>query len=114
MAGIAREHLDALETRDPEARERDLFTRLPGQLVHARTAPFFAKRLADVDIASITSRAALASLPVTRKSELLEAQAAGLPFGGLNATPISGVARVFMSPGPIYEPEGRGEDWWRG
>jgi len=114
MAGVAREFLDALETRDPEARERDLFRRLPEQLAHARTAPFFAKRLAHVDPAAVTSRAALASLPVTRKSELLALQADGLPFGGLNATPISGVARIFMSPGPIYEPEGRGADWWRG
>ena len=115
MAGVGEgQFLDALEARDPEVRERDLLARLPEQLAHARTAPFFAKRLAGIDPAKVTTREALAALPVTRKSELLELQAAHPPFGGLNATPVSQVARIFMSPGPIYEPEGRGPDWWRG
>ena len=106
--------LDSLETRDPEARERDLLARLPAQLAYAQaSSAFFHERLAGIDPKAVTSRAALAALPVTRKSELLELQAGELPFGGLNATPVSGVARIFMSPGPIYEPEGRQPDYWR-
>ena len=106
--------LDALETRDPEARERDLLARLPAQLAHAKAkSACYAKTLSGVDPALVTSRAALAALPVTRKSDVLELQKAVPPFGGLNATPVSGVARIFMSPGPIYEPEGRGPDFWR-
>ena len=113
MARVGR-HYDALETRDPGARERDLLGKLPSQLAHAQSASaFFASRLAGIDPASVTSREALAKLPVTRKSEILELQKAAPPLGGVNATALSGVARIFMSPGPIYEPEGRGADPWR-
>ena len=108
------QHYDALETRDPAERERILFERLPKQLAYARErTAYYAKVLGDVDVASVTSRAALARLPVTRKSDLNALQAAQRPFGGLNATPMSGLARIFMSPGPIYDPEGRGPDFWR-
>ena len=62
---------------------------------------------------AIDSRAALAALPVTRKADLHKLQSMQAPFGGLNATPVSQLSRVFMSPGPIFDPEGRGQDWWR-
>ena len=104
---------DALETRSREERERDLFARLPAQLGHARShAAYYAEALHGIDLASITSREALARLPVTRKSDLVELQKRERPFGGLNATPASGLARIFASPGPIYDPEGRGPDFW--
>ena len=106
-------HYDALETRDPAERERLLLQRLPGQVAYARArSPFYEALLKDVDAASVASRAALAALPITRKSELIELQRAKPPFGGLNATPVSGLARIFMSPGPIYDPEGRRPDFW--
>jgi phenylacetate-CoA ligase len=108
------DHYDALETRDPEARERELLAQLPRQIAHARTrAPAFATLLAAIDPAAVTTRAALAGLPVTRKSELLEQQQAARPFGGFAATRWGEALRVFASPGPIYEPEGRGPDYWR-
>jgi phenylacetate-CoA ligase len=104
---------DALETRTSEQREKDLLSRLPGQVAHARAKSDFYRRLfAAVDPSSVASRAALAKLPITRKSELVELQKAQPPFGGLNATPLSGLARIFMSPGPIYDPEGRRPDFW--
>src|SRR5947207_1407016 len=107
------QHYDSLETRDPEERERLLMAALPGQVAHARRkAPGWARILADVDPAGVSSRAALAKLPVTRKSDLVELQRAERPFGGLNAT-LAQLGKVFVSPGPIYEPEGRGRDWWR-
>jgi phenylacetate-CoA ligase len=110
MAG----HYDALETRDPAAREQAHFARLPAQLALAkRASAHFARVLEGIDPASVTSREALAKLPVTRKSDLHEMQKASLPFGGLNATPASGLARIFVSPGPVYDPEGRGVDFWR-
>jgi len=106
--------LDALECRPPAERERALFEQLRSQLAHARAeSPFYAERLKDVDPAAIAGREALAALPLTRKSDLVELQRARKPFGGLVATAPSGLARIFMSPGPIYEPEGRGPDWWR-
>ena len=105
---------DALETRDPEARERDLLDRLAPQVAHAKTnAPGFARILKDVDPRAVSSRAALARLPVTRKSDLKALQAEARPLGSLNATPIGKLAKIFVSPGQVYEPEGHGRDWWR-
>ncbi|NMM77819.1 phenylacetate--CoA ligase family protein [Acidovorax sp. SRB_24] len=109
---------DALETRDPSAREAALLAALPPQVAHARTAsPAFARILANTDPAAITSRAALARLPVTRKYELLERQQAGRAdsaFGGFAAIGFgAAMPRVFCSPGPIYEPEGVRRDYWR-
>ena len=106
-------HYDALETQDPEERERALFRRLPAQIEHARAhAPYYARVLASVAAGEIASRASLAKLPITRKSDLPELQKAAPPFGGLAATPAAGLARVFMSPGPIFDPEGRHPDYW--
>ncbi len=87
---------------------------LPKLIAHAkRRAPGFARILEGVDAARIKTRKALAALPVTRKSDLAELQARERPLGGLNATPVARLAKLFMSPGPIYEPQGRGRDWWR-
>ncbi|MBK6983121.1 MAG: AMP-binding protein [Betaproteobacteria bacterium] len=108
------EHYDALETRDPAVRERELMARLPAQVALARgSTAHFARVLSAVDPETVRTRAALAGLPVTRKSALMGLQKAELPFGGLNATPASGLARIFASPGPIYDPEGRRPDFWR-
>jgi len=103
-------HFDSLETRDPAARESDLFARLPAAIARAMTAPGWAKQLDGVDPKSVTSRAALATLPVLRKSALLELQKETPPFGGFNTTPPGKAKRLFMSPGPIFEPEGHGDD----
>ena len=107
-------HYDKLETRAPRQREAALMAALPKLVAHAkRRAPGFARILEQVDPSKIKSRKALAALPVTRKSDLAELQARLRPLGGLNATPVAKLAKIFMSPGPIYEPEGRGRDWWR-
>jgi len=107
------DHFDGLEIRAPELREKDLFARLPGQIEFARSSTSFYKRLlSEIDATAVTSRVALAKLPVTRKSALVEQQRTERPFGGLNATKPGGLARIFMSPGPIYDPEGRGVDYW--
>lgn len=105
---------DALETRDPQAREDALMAALPAQIATAKTrSAYFADLLKDVDPGAVTSRAALARLPVTRKSDLPILQPKSLPFGGLNGTKPGDLARIFMSPGPIYDPEGRRPDYWR-
>jgi phenylacetate-CoA ligase len=106
------EHFDALETRDPAARERDIFARLPEQIARAMSASGWAAHLKGVDPKSIGSRAALAKLPLLRKFELLARQKEAPPFGGFNATPAGLVRRLMMSPGPIFEPEGHTKDWW--
>lgn len=109
---------DALETRSPAQREADLMAQLPRQIAHAQQkSAAFAEILKGVDAQGITSRAAVAQLPVTRKSELLERQAALRPqqiFGGFNAIGLGhDMPRLFASPGPIYEPESRRPDYWR-
>ncbi|TAH52370.1 MAG: phenylacetate--CoA ligase family protein [Betaproteobacteria bacterium] len=106
---------DARETRSPAERERDLLARLPAQIAHARAhAPAFGALLADVDPAAVTTREALAMLPVVRKSELLERQKAARPFGGFAAVGWGAACRrVFASPGPLYEPEGARPDYYR-
>lgn len=87
---------------------------LPKLVAHAkRRAPGFAKILAGVDPAKIKSRKALATLPVTRKSDLASLQKEIPPLGGLNATPVEKLAKIFVSPGPIFDPQGHGKDWWR-
>ncbi|MDP1646844.1 MAG: AMP-binding protein [Rubrivivax sp.] len=118
------QHYDALETRDPQAREAALLAALPAQLRAAQATAAFGALLAGVDAGDITTRSALARLPVTRKHELLERQkaaraAGGDPFGGFAAIgwrsqgALRPARRVFQSPGPIYEPEGERADYWR-
>ncbi|MHC2537681.1 phenylacetate--CoA ligase family protein [Bradyrhizobium diazoefficiens] len=107
-------HYDALETREQAAREAELFSRLPGVLRSAITAPAYAERLKGVDPVTVTTRAALARLPVLRKSELPALHKASAPFGGFVAAAPGSFARLFTSPGPIFEPEGRQADPWRG
>ncbi len=114
---------DALEQRAPAEREAALMATLPGHIARAQQATgAFAEILAGVDATTITSRAALAALPVTRKHELLarqQAQRAQDPFGGFSAVGWRGLRagkgakRVFQSPGPRYEPDGQGTDYWR-
>ncbi|MCP1968340.1 MULTISPECIES: phenylacetate--CoA ligase family protein [Bradyrhizobium] len=108
------DHYDALETRDPAEREAALFARLPEVLRKAMAAPAYANLLRSTDPASITSREALAGLPVLRKSELPALHKAAPPFGGFVADTPGSFARLFTSPGPIFEPEGRQADPWRG
>ncbi|RZT05685.1 phenylacetate-CoA ligase [Duganella sp. CF402] len=104
---------DSLEARAPEQRERELMARLPQLVARAKAAAGWSRILKDVNATDINSRAALATLPVTRKSDLHALQEQHAPFGGLNTTPVGQLARVYMSPGPIFDPEGRGADWWR-
>ncbi len=107
-------YFDRLETRSPKVREAALMAALPRHIAHAkRHAPGFARILKGVRPEKINSREALARLPVTRKSDLASLQKELPPLGGLNATPVEKLAKLFVSPGPIYEPEGRGADWWR-
>ena len=111
-------HFDALETRDPAQRETALLSALPVQVAHAKSkAHAFTKSLLSVDASAVTSRTALAKLPVIRKHELLEqqqSQRASDIFGGFSAIAYGKtMPRIFASPGTIYEPEGARADYWR-
>ena len=107
------EFYDDLESRDPEEREQALFKALPEQIAHAKAnAPYFAALLTDINPDEIASRDALAQLPVTRKPDLIELQTKSRPLGGLNAVPPGKMRRIYQSPGPIYDVDGFGDDWW--
>ena len=119
-------HYDALEAREPAQRERDVLAALPALIRRAQSTPTGAERLGRVDAESITTRQAFARLPVLRKTELFERQKARRddrerwdPFGGCSTIgwrgmlAAQGARRVFQSPGPIYEPEGAGQDVFR-
>jgi phenylacetate-CoA ligase len=113
-------HYDALEMRSPAEREAALMAALPLQVAKAKnSSAAFAELLADINPASVTTRQALAALPVTRKYELLERQQAtrrvgGDIFGGFSTIGFGAqMPRIFASPGPIYEPEGAARDYWR-
>jgi phenylacetate-CoA ligase len=107
-------YYDALETRNAGEREAALMQALAAQVSDAKAnAPAYAALLKDIEPGSIVSREALAQLPVTRKSELKDAQQRSLPFGGYVAKTSNNVGKIFQSPGPIYEPEGTQADYWR-
>jgi phenylacetate-coenzyme A ligase PaaK-like adenylate-forming protein len=111
---LKREYFDRLETRPAKKREAALMAELPRLIAHAkRRASGFARIFKDADVAKIKTRKALATLPVTRKSDLATLQKEIPPLGGLNATPIEKLAKLYISPGPIHDAEGRGKDWWR-
>lgn len=104
---------DALEIRSADARAAELAVLLPQQIARAQALPGYGGTLDGVDASAVTDAAALAALPVLRKADLGQAQAAAMPFGGLTAMPASGFSHVFQSPGPIYEPFNLEGDWFR-
>src|SRR6266446_5350167 len=104
-AEMVPEYYDALEIRDPQARERAHFARAVETVRRAKTAPGWARQLGGFEPHSVASRAGLAQLPLLRKSALPALQQADPPFGGFNVTPPGKARRLMMSPGPIFEPE---------
>lgn len=111
---MANELFDEREARDPAERETALMSQLPSLIAAAKQhCPAYRYLFSQVEPATVVDRAALAQLPLTRKSELIELQRREPPFGGLAAVPISALRRVFVSPGPIYEPEARRPDYGR-
>src|SRR5580704_10063797 len=108
------DHYDWKETRDHAMREADLFSQLPDVLRRAMEAPGYAEHLRGIDPAAITSRSALATLPVLRKSDLPALHKTASPFGGFVSKPPGALARLYTSPGPIFEPEAAHADPWRG
>lgn len=107
------DHFDRHETREPAQRERAQFKTLRTLLAYSKAkAPQLRQQIKGVDPRTVTSRAALAQLPIIRKSDLSVLQSTEEPFGGLNAKRCSAMSRLFLSPGPIAEPEGHLPDWW--
>ena len=94
-------------------REQSLLERLPAFISYAKQeCRHYEQVLHHIDAKKITSRALLAQLPITRKSDLIQLQAKNAPLGGVNAK-TANIGRIFQSPGPIYDPENPRDDWWR-
>ena len=111
---MADQHFDGRETRPAVERQETLITEIRAQIQHAKqNTEAYASLLADIDPLSISSFDDLVSLPVTRKSSLLELQMQNPPFGGFTAIPEGQLEYIFSSPGPIYEPQTRRADYWR-
>ncbi|MFT5789725.1 MAG: phenylacetate-CoA ligase [Shewanella sp.] len=103
----------AQEQQSTALRDATLMSRLSDFLCFAQqSSDYYQRVFANLDLSQINSRAALATLPITRKSDLIKLQAANMPFAGMVPT-MNGIGRIFQSPGPIYEPETDGHDWWR-
>lgn len=104
---------DDLETRSADERENAFFSAFPTFLKDTIfSADYYRDLLENIDPDTISDRAALAKLPVTRKSALHDIQESGNPLGGLLTVRNGDLARIFQSPGPTYDAEGRGDDWW--
>lgn len=104
---------DELEIRSVDDREQSFFSALPDFLSEViKSSTYYKQLFADVDPAGVTDRQALAQLPVTRKSELHDIQKSGKALGGLLTVPEGDLTRIFQSPGPTYDAEGQGNDWW--
>jgi len=112
--GNADEFYDYLEVRDSQRREADLMAALSAQIAHAKAkSSHYAAAFADLDPAEINSRAALAAMPTTRKSDLAALQKKNPPLGGINTVPLSELSHIFASPGGLYEPDADRKDYWR-
>jgi len=110
---VTNAHYDAAETQDPAVREAALFARLRSLLDGAQaSAPALRQQLEGVAVASLVDRAALQQVPVIRKGDLIALQAKDPPFAGLSPVRPGALKRLLVSPGPIFDPEGRGDDWW--
>ncbi len=107
-------YFDALETQSQDQRETAFFQAFSEHLANTQQkVPAWKERLAGVEPTSVNDRASLASLPVTRKSELVDRQKSTPPFGGLTPKDAGSMAQIFTSPGPIFEPEADRPDYWQ-
>ncbi len=105
-----------LECLSPEAWRTRLSERLVATVAHAwKGAPRARRALeqAGLSPADVRGLEDLARLPITRKDALPALQAEEPPFGGLAAVDPGALARLYMSPGPIYDPQGHDGDFWR-
>ena len=105
---------DELERRTPSQREEENFNKLRETLGIAKAkSKYFSKLLDRIDVNSIKDRTDLSKLPIIRKDDLQESQTIALPFGEMTTVHPGKLRRIFSSPGPIYDPQGISDDFWR-
>ena len=107
-------HFDDNEIIDPAIREVKLFVDLAEQIDHAiKYSEYYSDVLGNINSKEIIDREGFARLPVLRKADLVDIQMKSPPFGGLLTNKVSEYPNLYSSPGPIYEPQGKGDDYWR-
>jgi phenylacetate-CoA ligase len=107
------EYFDEFETQDAKQREQHLLGQLSELIMRAKKdCDYYRSSLIDINAQQITSREMLESLPILRKSDLIRLQKNQYPFAGINSNKAP-IDRIFQSPGPIYDPQGQGDDYWR-
>ena len=100
---------DDLETRSTDERVDDHLKKLNNLVEIAKDNKNQSLRL-DKSIDNLTD---LASIPLLRKSDLIQKQSDFPPFAELNVSEIKDFAHIYRSPGPIYDLDGHSKDWWR-
>ncbi len=106
----------SIECMTPDERVEYERTNLREALARAFSrSPFMQRKLAGagIDPDRVRGIGDIEKVPLTRKSEFREVQRSAPPFGGIPGCGLEEMKRVYASPGPVYDPEGRGEDHWR-
>jgi len=109
------QYFDDSETLPPHEREKSQNQRLKDAIEYAYEHSSAARNLLDfagVKPSQILTSVDLDKIPVIRKTDLIEMQKAKPPFGGLLAIPQEDIERIFISPGPIYEYQPSGVQWF--
>ena len=100
---------DELEIRTLEERDEYNFKKLIKLINIAKQIPYHKNRLEK----KITNLNDLQKIDVFRKSDLIKLQKKNFPFGNLNFSKINEFSHIYRSPGPIYDLDGHGHNWWR-
>ncbi|HZO44625.1 MAG TPA: phenylacetate--CoA ligase family protein [Xanthobacteraceae bacterium] len=109
---MRKDHYDSFEVDNPELREGGLFGRLPNLIALALSGAGWARQLNGIDPNMVTSREALAHVPVLRADDWPALRGEDPPFGGFFISQRRRTRHVLMSPGPVFHPDVEGKDCW--
>ena len=106
---IKNKFFDDLETRSINERNNDQLEKLKNLIKIAKNNKNQSLRFDN----TFENLKDLASIPLLRKSDLIQKQSDFPPFAQLNVSEIKDFAHIYRSPGPIYDLDGYSKDWWR-
>ncbi len=107
---------EAAETMPAAKRARAQREMLRATVLHAyEHAPATRRKMDEAGVrpGDVKEPADLRKIPLTRKADLKHIQKGEPPFGGLAAVPPRAMRRIYVSPGPTFDPEGRDATHWR-
>ena len=106
---IKNKFFDDLETRSIDERNNDHLEKLNYLIKTAKNNKNQSLRFDN----TLVTLKDLATIPLLRKSELIQKQSDYPPFAQLNVSEVKDFAHIYRSPGPIYDLDGHSKDWWR-